>query len=450
MSALRMLLVVVISLAALSGCASDETSDSPGELPTRFNPAQANGADAPAELPTRVADELAASDRAGVSVGATAPPTATDRPPTATPTTRPTQFSGAPTLPPPFTPTPSATSTATAPPAQIEADAVNGVLAFIYNGDSIVTVDPATGQQTLIVTFGVEQPIRDLVVSPDRSLLAFVAPGNGSATEVWISNLDGSFVGQVSCLGQTFVSSPAWHPDGEQIAFIASQTPDEPGDLYITSWVGSGDCPTGNNQRLVHEAQSVGVSGLAFSPDGGALYFSEDATYVYDLAAETLSQAIAVQGGNAPDFAFSFAPQDMGLLTFIRNTSLRADDLRGGDLVGLDVTDPAAPRIVFEERTFITSYDWHPQGEGILVSSPESTFEYDRETRISETIIFGASQVPLAVYSPDGTRIAYVNGTPEQPDVPQIYVRQRRGGTPQAVTQIEEGRIDALVWAAAP
>jgi hypothetical protein len=88
------------------------------------------------------------------------------------------------TLPPTWTPIPSSTPLPTDTPRPVEDVSPNlGTIYYIYNGDSVIAVAVDGSRQEFILNFAT---ISYLTPSPDGELLAFIAPGSGSAYEVWI------------------------------------------------------------------------------------------------------------------------------------------------------------------------------------------------------------------------------------------------------------------------
>lgn len=414
-------LVVLFVLLALAACQSNSADDPSLELPTRFDASEAE-ATAPAEM----------------AEGTVAEPVIDV---TATPLE-----SGGPTLPPSFTPTDQPTPTADLPTATPLPAGSDGTLLFVYNNDSIISINPDGTQQTLIITFGVEQQINDMALSPNGELIAFVAPGSGSAREIWISNLDGTYLQQVTCLGLPSLRKPTWHPDGERIAFFGSQGVGSSEDVYIASWVGSNTCPEGNGQRLLVNADSALMGDLTFNAQGNLLFFSNDTLFVYDLVSEAVTGPLTQTAGLGPDFELGLSPTDPPLLTYIRDTVISQTSVQGGDLVALDITDPANPVVVFEELATNSSYDWRNDGQFVVLSSPESVFILDTQTRIAEALLIGGTMPPIAVFSPDGTRVAFVNGGSADPNVAQLFIAEVQRREPVQITQIEEGMITELLW----
>ena len=124
-----------------------------------------------------------------------------DSPIAAAPTaTVPLPTNQAPTLPATWTPSPEPTlipSDTPSPTPEAKTEG-SGHLFYIFNGDSVVRLAADGTSEELIL---VGNAPADLELSPDGTLLAYTAQGSGSAREVYVSNLDGTYTQQVSCLG---------------------------------------------------------------------------------------------------------------------------------------------------------------------------------------------------------------------------------------------------------
>ena len=150
-------MLVIVILLALAACQEED-----GEalvVPTQFDLAMAQTSDA-----------------------ATAIYEATLYAPTPVPT------SVRPTLPPTYTlvSTPTEMTPTVLPETAPESDDTSGSIYFVYNNDSIIAVSGDGLRAEFIYTVGMGIPIEHLTPSPDGEFLAFVAPGSGSAREVWI------------------------------------------------------------------------------------------------------------------------------------------------------------------------------------------------------------------------------------------------------------------------
>ena len=128
-------------------------------------------------------------------------------------------------------------------------------------------------------------------LSPDGRWLLYVHTYEGQDVlalvdaqgKCWPSNL---------ASGQDFYMQPAWHPDSQQIAFIAWNHPNMPWDGTALI-LGKLDLVSGSLPRLVEQAiiagdESTSIFQPEFSPDGRYLAYVSDATgwwqiYLYDL-----------------------------------------------------------------------------------------------------------------------------------------------------------------------
>jgi len=101
--------------------------------------------------------------------------------------------------------------------------------------------------------------------SPDEKRIAF-GSSRSSATEIYVSGVDGSNTVQLTSLRNGATGSPAWSPDGTQIAFDSRASGH--GEIYLISPDG------GSPRRLTHGQGDSGVP--SWSHDGRWIYFSTD------------------------------------------------------------------------------------------------------------------------------------------------------------------------------
>ena len=122
--------------------------------------------------------------------------------------------------------------------------------------------------------------------SPDASRLAFIGQGEQGTPQIFIANLDGSDVRQVTNQ-PTSAIMPAWSPDGGSIAYIGNSHADG-GNLFVL------DIATGASSQIGDE---VGF-GPSFTPDGSSLLYTASAPN-YPLELRT----VPIAGGqSAPLF----------------------------------------------------------------------------------------------------------------------------------------------------
>ena len=139
-------------------------------------------------------------------------------PPTITPTTLP---------PPPDTPAPTlpvATATALATP---DAAPSSGRIVFVaeQNGASIFVMNhDGSGQRLLVPHKGNSHDFAP-AVSPDGRRLAFASTRDkGDGDEIFVVNLDGTRLTQLTNTRKVRNVSPSWFPDGKRLAFASDRS----------------------------------------------------------------------------------------------------------------------------------------------------------------------------------------------------------------------------------
>lgn len=413
------LLLLVLVVVFLAACQQEEEP-----LPTLI------------DLQAVSANETAAAATATESARLTALPTAT-------------RVRTGPTLPPTFTSTPEPTQTAidpaSLPTSTPEGYNPTGVIYYIFNGDSIAAVAGDGSSETIIETFGVGQPITDLTLSPDGTLLAYAAPGNGLAREIYISSLDGTYRQQVTCLNYQVLHNLAWSFDSQRLAFIAAPTPDDPLNVYSAAWIGANNCPEGNSQRQEVTTNSVNVRDVTYNLEGTHLFFSDNQTYALNLDTGAITAPLTLTQGFGADFAYAFRPGDPETLAYLR--SLRNPPEREGTLTIIDVASLAGQAPSPYQESAVTQYfQWSEDGNFMLVSSLDSVLLWSWNTRIANSIITTLDMPPQAVFSPSENQIAYLAPDPQNPAVPQIFTVGLDGFNPVQITFHEEGTISDMIW----
>ena len=108
---------------------------------------------------------------------------------------------------------------------------------------------------------------REYAVSPDGSRIAYVKPGANGMLQIFVANIDGTAVEQV-----TFdfdARMPAWSPDGSMIAYIGRRgSGPEPHNVYLL------DLATGAATQLTFRDSPLGaLSPPSFTPDGSSIVY---------------------------------------------------------------------------------------------------------------------------------------------------------------------------------
>jgi dipeptidyl aminopeptidase/acylaminoacyl peptidase len=351
-----------------------------------------------------------------------------------------------PTLPPTWTPTPEADvqTGATPPPATPPGSAGSGMIFYVFNGDSIVRLLPDGSFEELIRVGGAPS---DLSVSPDGSLLAYVAQGSGSAREVFVSSPDGSYTQQVSCLGFSRVVDPTWSFDGQTLAFAASQTPDGVLGIYVADFAGSGQCPTGNNQRQIVQLEENRLYGLAWNPAKNVLFFSAGAISAVNLADGSLYPGLIPATGFGPNLSPAHHPTADRLLYLKAQRDSRTGQI-GGAVYEINTAALDRPQEIRGIQVFARSLRWSSRGSYLLLATERDVWLQDERTGSSLAVVEGSNFYPQPAISPDETFIAYVDGGQAGRTVPQVYIVGRDGRNPTQITTHQEGSITDLMWAA--
>jgi Tol biopolymer transport system component len=111
----------------------------------------------------------------------------------------------------------------------------------------------------------------EYAASPDGSRLAYSAPDANGKSQIFVANLDGTEIEQVT-LGAA--SSPAWSPDGSKIAYTGHQG-GEPDSLFVL------DLATGASTQITFPTLPDPAADLgpweaqlpSFTPDGSSIVY---------------------------------------------------------------------------------------------------------------------------------------------------------------------------------
>ncbi|MCU0482257.1 MAG: hypothetical protein MUE54_13775 [Anaerolineae bacterium] len=384
-------------------------------------------------LPTRV---VLPDDSSSVSVSASETEISA---PTETP-----QQSLLPTLPSTFTPTPTETLVPTRTPSPTPVIELESIL-FVYNDDSVIRINADGTGQELIITFGVGARISDFSLSPKGDIVAFVAPGNGSAREIWIANTTGTYLQQVSCLGYSNIQQVTWSADGQVLAFLASPTDAEPMDIYTVGWQGANDCPIGNKQQQVLDRNSTAIGGLAFSADGGTLFFSDPQIYALNLTDFSLLGELSASIGFGADFSLAYSPT-ANILAYLQNNGKFINNTPLGNFIGLNVATLDVVSVAFQDTIDVQKFVWSRKGDAVLQSLENRVVIAPTNGGIATTVTNEAGINPNAVFNPDESWVAYLGIDENSPNIPQLFITSATGGLPRQITFITEGEIGNFVW----
>ncbi len=304
----------------------------------------------------------------------------------------------------------------------------------------------------------------DLAWSPDASTLAFArSTSAGESFGLWQVDADGSGLEPLG--DRPSAQSPSWSPDGRQIAFMAPIGPVR-ATLYVMDTDGTGvrripglpiDAVSPSWQRVPSD-QTVPAPGRSMA--NGPIYFrvggADSGSRVESILPDGTGRHV-VFGDNGPvhysRIDFSAGGTRIAFDNFLRGEyGIETADTDGTDVVRLTdgVNDswatwsPDGTKIVFSS----TRYD--PTIEGCLPGFPH---EFGCPTDIYVMSPDGSNVVRLTddpaeecmpVWSPDGSRIAFVRNTQgTQVMSPAIFTMNPDGTD---VRQISSGDRGSDFW----
>jgi Tol biopolymer transport system component/imidazolonepropionase-like amidohydrolase len=115
-------------------------------------------------------------------------------------------------------------------------------------------------------------------VSPDGSKIAFSSDRDG-ISNIWVMNIDGTELRQVSKEKDNIMHSPKWSPDGQYIVAtkgIMSSRSIPAGEIWL--YHHSGGEGIAIKKRVNGKKDQKNIADPAFSPDGKYIYFTQDVT----------------------------------------------------------------------------------------------------------------------------------------------------------------------------
>lgn len=346
-------------------------------------------------------------------------------------------------LPPTFTPSPlpSATPTdpASVPTPTPEGYRAEGTLYYVFNQNAIVELAADGSFEDLLPIPNIGQELSGLALSPDDRLLAYVAPGSGSAREIWLTDRRGVNTRQVSSLGFGVMQPPVWKPDGSALAFIAAQSPEAPRGIYLVNADGSG-------QRSVVVLPSLELRDLAWSADGRWLFFSNQTLYAVDVETGVVTDSLTQFTGYGPDFSPVHSPIEAELYYLKTRSNLNTGQ-RGGVLAYLRTEGLPTPPV---ERAgaalYVSQLRYSRDGAALLIAGDEGVWVQDQIMQTASKVLQGLAVPPRPAFSPDAARIAFIQN--DALGVEQIFIFDRQTSTTVQRTFHQEGTISDLTWAA--
>jgi TolB protein len=245
------------------------------------------------------------------------------------------------------------------------------------------------------------------------------ACGKTGQKEIYIMDIDGENRIQVTKNGSINVS-PAWSPDGTQIAYTsyAKYFP----EIFVTSVGGKGKTKrvTYNNSMNITPAWAPDGSGLAISSSMSG----DPEIYLIDLQGNKRAQLTRSFG---IDLAPTWSPDSQNLIF----ASERAGRLH---LFSMDRNGGNVRRLTYA-GIYNDQPDWSPKGDKVVFASQEGRefdiFTMNVDGSLIQRLTSGAGSNESPSYSPDGRYIVYTSTRGFKSDV---YIMLWEGSNPTRIT----------------
>ncbi len=239
--------------------------------------------------------------------------------------------------------------------------------------------------------------------SPDGKQITFrVADGTA-----WISDVDGS--------------NPRPYFKDARNAFDLHFSPDGNSILYITSTGLYVAQPDGTDRKLVASFPSATINSPAWSPDGTQLAYSSVVNRhvaILIVNAAGLRQA-SIKSDDANLQSARWSPDGKFLV-------YTTDKATGREQIGIRAVDGSESRMLTDGSTNDANPDWSPDGKQIVFSrnddnTPANLFVMDADGSNIHPLFTSTADNVRPVWSPDGQRIAFVSNRDGSAKIYDIY-----------------------------
>jgi Tol biopolymer transport system component len=283
--------------------------------------------------------------------------------------------------------------------------------------------------------------------SPDRRLIAFVSDRQGDEQQIYVMRFDGSQVRRLTRLDGPN-HSPAWSPDGRRLAYVSEREGNQ--EIYLMDAAGDGVV------RLTQDATND--FDPAWSPDGRRIIFASerDAEFLdgradlYVMNADG-SEVTRLTWARDPMMGFYFRrrspawSRDGSRIAFVANWTypitspmihvMNADGSGRAQIQMRPLAYAAEPWWSADGSRIVFTGAPHPAEPHLFAMNPDGSGVTQLSTHPA------AYQNREAVWSPDGSRLAFVS---DRTGTAEIFLMKGDGSGVVRVPNTQEAR--APLW----
>jgi len=274
---------------------------------------------------------------------------------------------------------------------------------------------------------------RDATWSPDGQYLAF-----SKGSSLYIANSAGGAVREL-CSGNGSIFAPRFSPNGRSIRFTVGDVAQNTTSLWEVSAEGS------NAHPLLAGWDRASASCCGRWTGDGRYYIFQVTQNAPTSVTTLWALSSNTQNGQPAPIQLTSGPMSLGNPVPNRDGSkvLAVGVAPSAEAVRYDPVRKAFLPIL--NRVSATDLDFSRDGKWVTyVAIPDGTLWRSRADG-TEQVQLTSSRTALPHWSPDGTRISYVDVNPGRPS--RVLVIANNGGSPQEVFGESRGQIDSN-WSA--
>jgi WD40-like Beta Propeller Repeat/Lysyl oxidase len=244
--------------------------------------------------------------------------------------------------------------------------------------------------------------------SPDGRRLAYVAPGAGGTSDLYVADADGTHVGRLTRSDGIDETSPSWSPNGTRLVV------ERAGRVVVLRADGSADRPL-----------AVGTE-PAWSPDGTRIAFTDgDDVFLASVRGGKVRRLISAAGSQTSP---AWSPDG-------RRLAYVSDEAAVTDVYVLRLRDATIRRLTADEA-FETSPAFTANGRGVVFASSRTGVEtlWRVPARGGTAVpLFGAELGSEPATRPEPRAVELLPDLEQRPPADLSIKTVRRGGRPRFV-----------------